>query len=87
MIGDNRHQGEVVAPEDKLREMAMEAVQAASGNAITRDEFERIINSATMRIIAALSDMGFYLDSKLIAKANKAAQEIIDIRYNTVGVN
>lgn len=29
MIGDNRHQGEVVAPEDKLREMAMEAVRAA----------------------------------------------------------
>ena len=29
MIGDNRHQGEVVAPEDKLREIAMEAVRAA----------------------------------------------------------
>lgn len=29
MIGDNRHQGEVVAPEEKLREMAMEAVRAA----------------------------------------------------------
>lgn len=29
MIGDNRHQGEVVAPEDKLRKMAMEAVQLA----------------------------------------------------------
>lgn len=32
MIGDNRHQGEVVAPEDKLKEMAMAAVRAASGN-------------------------------------------------------
>jgi len=32
MIGDNRHQGEVVAPEDKLTEMAMSAVRAASGN-------------------------------------------------------
>lgn len=32
MIGDNRHQGEVVAPEDKLKEMAMAAVAAASGN-------------------------------------------------------
>lgn len=32
IIGDNRHQGEVVAPEDKLTEMAMNAVRAASGN-------------------------------------------------------
>lgn len=31
IIGDNRHQGEVVAPEDKLRDMAMMAVRAASG--------------------------------------------------------
>lgn len=30
MIGDNKHQGEIVAPEDKLREMAREA--AAGGN-------------------------------------------------------
>lgn len=29
VIGDNRHQGEVVAPEEKLREMAMEAIQAS----------------------------------------------------------
>lgn len=31
MIGDNRHQGEVVAPEDKLTQMAMEAVKASKG--------------------------------------------------------
>ncbi len=32
MIGDNRHQGEIVAPEDKLRDMAISAVNAANGN-------------------------------------------------------
>lgn len=32
MIGDNRHQGEVVAPEDKLRQMAMEAAQMVKGS-------------------------------------------------------
>lgn len=32
MIGDNRHQGEVVAPENKLKEMAMEAIRASQGN-------------------------------------------------------
>ncbi len=31
IIGDNRHQGEVVAPEDKLKDMAMMAVRAAAG--------------------------------------------------------
>lgn len=86
MIGDNRHQGEVVAPEDKLRQMAMEAIRAAGSSGITRDELERIINNAVMRIITALADMGFYLDGAQVAKANRMAQEVIDIRYNTVGV-
>lgn len=31
MIGDNRHQGEVVAPEDKLLEMASKAAQMSGG--------------------------------------------------------
>lgn len=87
MIGDNRHYGEIVAPENKLREMAMEAVNAVAGTGITRDDFERIINRAVMRIIAALSDMGFYLDGTQIARANKAAQEVMDIRYNTVRID
>lgn len=86
MIGDNRHQGELVAPENKLREMAEEAVRNASQNAITREDFERIINNAVMRIIAALSNIGFYLDSVQITKAIQAAQSAIDIRYNSVEV-
>lgn len=86
MIGDNRHQGELVAPENKLREMAEEAVRNASQNVITREDFERIINNAVMRIIAALSNMGFYLDSVQITKAIQAAQSAIDIRYNSVEV-
>lgn len=32
IIGDNRHQGEVVSPEDKLTEMALTAARLASGN-------------------------------------------------------
>lgn len=32
MIGDNRHQGEIVSPEDKLREMAVQAARMAGGN-------------------------------------------------------
>ena len=40
MIGDNLHQGEVVAPENKLREMAIEAVRAAGGSGVTREDLE-----------------------------------------------
>jgi len=32
MIGDNRHQGEIVSPEDKLEQMALRAAQMASKN-------------------------------------------------------
>ena len=32
IIGDNRHQGEIVAPENKLEEMALKAAQKSGGN-------------------------------------------------------
>lgn len=31
MIGDNRHEGEIVSPESKLKQMAMEAIAASQG--------------------------------------------------------
>ena len=87
MIGDNLHQGEVVAPENKLREMAIEAVRAAGGGSgVTREELETIMNRAVMRIIAALSQMGFYLDGKKLAEAENAVKAEIDRRFNTVDI-
>lgn len=86
MIGDNLHQGEVVAPEDKLKKMAIEAAMAAGGTGISRAELESIINRAVMRIVAALTNMGFYLDSTQIAKATNEAKAAMDIRYNSVEV-
>lgn len=86
MIGDNLHQGEVVAPENKLREMAIEAVRAASGSGVTREDLETIMNRAVMRIIAALSQMGFYLDGKKLAEAENAVKAEIDRRFNTVDI-
>ena len=87
MIGDNLHQGEVVAPENKLREMAIEAVRAAGGGSgITREDLETIMNRAVMRIIAALSQMGFYLDGKKLAEAENAVKAEIDRRFNTVDI-
>lgn len=45
MIGDNRHQGEVVAPENKLQEMANSAVQAAlsASGALSGEKLDKII--------------------------------------------
>jgi len=86
MIGDNLHQGEVIAPENKLREMAIEAVRAAGGSGVTREDLETIMNRAVMRIIAALSQMGFYLDGKKLAEAENAVKAEIDRRFNTVDI-
>jgi hypothetical protein len=86
MIGDNLHQGEVVAPEDKLKKMAIEAAMAAGNRGVSRDELESIINRAVMRIVSALASMGFYLDSTQIANAQREAMTVMDIRNNTVEV-
>ena len=86
MIGDNLNQGEVVAPEDKLKQMAIEAAMAAGSGGVSRDELESIINRAVMRIVSALTSMGFYLDSTQIANAQREAMTVMDIRNNTVEV-
>ncbi len=86
MIGDNRHQGEVVAPEKKLKQMAAEAVREAGGTGITKADLERVMNNAVMRIVAALTGMGFYLDGEQMAKVTQAVEKAIDIRFNPVSV-
>lgn len=85
MIGDNRHQGEVVAPEDKMIEMAMKAAKMAAGTGgITKAELESIVNAAVMKIVAALTGLGFYIDSELIALAVQKGLKSLDERYNPV---
>lgn len=84
MIGDNRHQGEIVAPEDKLQAMVDAAVKAASTPGLTRDEVESIINQAVMRIVAALSQMGFYIDSEEIARATQKGSRSTRYQFNKV---
>ena len=85
MIGDNKRYGEIVAPEDKMQEMVDLAVKSAKPG-ITREELESIINNAVMRIIAALSAVGFNLDGEQVATLQRMAQTGIDRRYNTVNV-
>lgn len=43
MIGDNRHQGEVVAPENKLKEMALEAVKMSGGSSGMTGEVVKLL--------------------------------------------
>lgn len=86
MIGDNRHQGEVVAPEDKLLDMAKLAAEMSGTGGISRAELESIINNAVMRIIAALGQMGFFLDGQLMAKALVKATEDLRYRENPVKI-
>lgn len=86
MIGDNRHQGEVVAPEGKMLEMAKQAALLAASGSITKAELESIVDRAVIRIIAALSALGFNLDGETIAIAVQMAQTGMDRRFNAVTI-
>lgn len=86
MIGDNRHQGEIVAPENKLQEMVDAAVSSVRPG-VTKEELEAVMNQAVMRLIAALSAVGFYLDGEQLATLQRMTQTGIDRRYNTVNVS
>lgn len=83
MIGDNRHQGEVVAPEGKLLEMARMAAEM-SGSGVTKAELESIINNAVSRMVSALATIGVYLDGIEVAKLLNAAQEKLEYMQNPV---
>lgn len=86
MIGDNRHQGEVVAPEGKMLEMAKQAALLAASGSITKAELESIVDRAVIRIVAALSALGFNLDGETIATAVQMAQTGMDRRFNAVTI-
>lgn len=64
MIGDNRHQGEVVAPEKKLEEMALKAASMAGGG--VSPELIAILKDI-LAVLNAL-ELNVYLDGKLLKK-------------------
>ena len=58
MIGDNRHQGEVVAPEDKLQEMVDRAVTMASRDSTgMSDYYLEVMVDLLQRIIELIEQM------------------------------
>ena len=65
MIGDNRHQGEVVAPEDKLLDMAQKAAAMASSAELLAEAIS--ILKQILRILETL-DIDIQLDGKSLKK-------------------
>ena len=56
MIGDNRHQGEIVAPEDKMQAMVDRAVTLASGQNMT-DQYLLLMIDLLKRIIEVIEKL------------------------------
>lgn len=65
MIGDNKHQGEVVAPEDKLIDMAQKAAAMASSAELLAEAIS--ILKQILKILEAL-DLDIQLDGKSLKK-------------------
>ena len=57
MIGDNRHYGEVVAPENKMQEMVNRAVAMASRNGGMSDQYLMIMIELLQKIIDLIENM------------------------------
>ena len=76
MIGDNRHQGEVVAPEDKLLEMAMKAAELTKGSG-QDNTLMPIVIELLNRIIDILEalDLTIELDGKSMIKGLKETKQ------------
>ena len=65
MIGDNRHQGEVVAPEDKLLDMAQKAAAMASSAELLAEAIS--ILKQILKVLETL-DLDIQLDGKSLKK-------------------
>lgn len=65
MIGDNRHQGEVVAPENKLLEMARKAAEM-SGDSGKMDAMINLL-SQILSVLQSL-DLNVYMDGEKVSK-------------------
>ncbi len=65
MIGDNRHQGEVVAPEDKLIDMAQKAAAMASSTELLAEAIS--ILKQILKVLEALN-LDIQLDGKSLKK-------------------
>lgn len=84
MIGDNRHQGEVVAPEGKLREMAEMAVSSASNSA----SMGKLISlmETLISLVQGGDDIVLAVDGEELARASANGSMRLKRRYTTAEV-
>lgn len=70
MIGDNRHHGEIVAPEDKMQEMVNRAVSMASGQSSMSDQYLSVMVDLLKKIIELIEglDLTVNIDIREIKK-------------------
>ena len=81
MIGDNRHQGEVVAPEDKLLEMAKAAAGMVGGG---NSEVIRLLKQLIDLIKSLNGDTVLYVGNEELARANQKGLAKLQRRYSSV---
>lgn len=84
MIGDNRHQGEVVAPEDKLLEMARKAASGAG----SPEQLQKIISllETLISLVQGGDDIVLAVDGEELARAMVTGSLRLKRRHSTVTV-
>jgi len=80
MIGDNKREGEIVSPESKLRQMAIEAAQmAGSSGGLTEAQLYRVM----ARVFKEFMNISFYMSDEDVARHANRGNETIGRMYNT----
>nr|DAT01820.1 MAG TPA: minor tail protein [Caudoviricetes sp.] len=74
MIGDNRHYGEVVAPENKLEDMLNKAVSLASNPGISEEHFERML-----AFLSRISEQIEAMDLTVYVDVREIKQRLTDL--------
>ena len=74
MIGDNRHYGEVVAPENKLEELLNRAVSLASNTGISDELLERVI-----AFLSRISEQIEAMDLTVYVDVREIKQRLTDL--------
>lgn len=79
VIGDNKHEGEVVAPESKLTQMALEAARLAGGSG-------GLSEAALYRVMARVFQeyMHIYIGEEDLARHVNRGNQMIDLRNSPV---
>lgn len=78
MIGDNKREGEIVSPESKLQQMAIDAVRMAGGGGLSEEVLYRVM----ARVFKEY--MHFYIGDEDLAKHVNRGNDMLDLRFNPV---